>query len=175
MMNFEIVVAMDQKMGIGNAGELPWHLPADLKHFKNVTCEGSTEQKPNVVIMGRKTWESIPAKFRPLPNRLNLVLTRQPDYPLPEGVEKAGSLKRAEEILQAIKHTKVFIIGGAELFCKTLGQPQCNALHITHIDHEFPCDTYFPSIPKDFIPQDKPVWQTESGLKFSFQTYSKQS
>ena len=83
---FSLIVAMDSQNGIGKNGQLPWHLPADLKHFKEITCTVRDPKKQNVVLMGRKTWDSIPEKFRPLPGRINVVLTRHPDLKFPLGV-----------------------------------------------------------------------------------------
>ena len=78
MKPFSIVVAIDSQHGIGKNNDLPWHLPADLKHFKFITTN-SAVGKRNVVVMGRKTWDSIPEKFRPLPNRTNVVLSKSAD------------------------------------------------------------------------------------------------
>lgn len=88
-----VVVAATNKWGIGINGDLPFRISADLKHFKKITCESVGEGKQNAVIMGRKTWESIPAKFRPLPDRVNVVLSstlKQED--MPEGVRIYSSL-----------------------------------------------------------------------------------
>ena len=82
MIKFSLVVAMDEERGIGKQGTLAWRLPADLKHFKEITTEVKDMKKQNAVIMGRKTWESLPEKFRPLPQRLNIVVTTQPNYVL---------------------------------------------------------------------------------------------
>jgi dihydrofolate reductase/thymidylate synthase len=75
--SFSIVVAMDSQQGIGKNNNLPWSLSADLTHFKSLTTTVTHLQKRNAVIMGRKTWNSLPTAFRPLPNRLNIVITRQ--------------------------------------------------------------------------------------------------
>ena len=83
-MKFNLIVAVCGKsMGIGNKGQLPWRLKSEMKHFASTTTTTKDPSKRNAVIMGRKTWESIPIKFRPLKNRLNLVLSRQNDFSLP--------------------------------------------------------------------------------------------
>jgi len=97
MKSFSIVVAVDSEFGIGKVGTLPWHLPADMKHFKTVTTHNASD---NVVIMGRKTWDSIPEKFRPLSQRLNIVISRQEDLILPQGVLLAQCLEHALDLLE---------------------------------------------------------------------------
>ena len=82
-----IVAACGKSLGIGNNGQLPWRLQSEMKHFATTTKTTQDPGKQNAVIMGRKTWESIPLKFRPLKNRLNIVLSRQCDYPLDNQVE----------------------------------------------------------------------------------------
>lgn len=128
-----IVVAMDENGLIGANHALPWRLPDDMKWFKQVTMG-----KP--VLMGRKTYESIPIKFRPLSGRHNIILTRDTAYMAPgctivhtitDGLQKAGAV---EEII---------IGGGAELYTQTL--PLANRIYLTRIHHTFPGDTYFPS------------------------------
>ncbi len=89
---FSLIAACDQEMGIGKGGTLPWRLPGELEYFHRVTSDVTDSTKKNAVVMGRKTWESIPEKRRPLPGRLNCVITRQADYTLPEGVLRFGSL-----------------------------------------------------------------------------------
>src|SRR3989338_11120601 len=100
MAPFNIIVAVDAKNGIGKKGGLPWSLPADLKHFKKITFNTTDESKMNAVVMGRKTWDSIPAKFRPLPGRLNVVLTRDPQLPFPAPVLRATGLPQALGLLE---------------------------------------------------------------------------
>ena len=80
MVNFSLVVAVDSNNGMGRAGALPWHLPGDMKHFKEITTRTESPDKKNVVVMGRKTWESLPGKFQPLPERINVIMTRQEDF-----------------------------------------------------------------------------------------------
>ncbi len=123
-----IVAAMGRNGGIGRRGDMPWRLPAELRHFKRTTLG-----KP--VVMGRKTWESI---GRPLPGRQNLVVTRNPAYRA-EGVQVVGSLVEA---IEAAEGSEVMVIGGGELYRQSL--PLASRLVLTTIDLEPECDTWFP-------------------------------
>lgn len=125
------VVAMDQNRGIGYKGRLPWHLPADLKFFKETTT-GHT------ILMGRKTFESI---GRPLPNRTNVVLTGNPDFRA-EGVEIVRSPEEALKRFAADRD--LYVIGGAEIFRQLL--PFADKLIVTRIGHSFAADTFFPEL-----------------------------
>jgi dihydrofolate reductase len=153
MKNFSIIVAFDEHRGIGKGGVMPWHLPADLKHFRDITSPAASGEQ-NAVIMGRKTWESIPGQFRPLPGRVNAVITRQPGYALPEGVLRASSLTEALESLGGPRRSdigKIFVIGGAQVFAEAIVHPACQSLYLTHISGSFDCDVFFPDIPAYFI------------------------
>jgi dihydrofolate reductase len=162
-MTFDIIVAMDQETGIGQGGALPWNLPGDMKHFKEITSRTKDSSKINAVIMGRKTWDSIPEKFRPLPGRVNVVITRNPDLVLPDGVLKAESLDNALAKLslpsEANRIESVFVIGGAQIFKAALAHPGCQKIHLTHISQAFSCDTFFPEFKKKF---GKETYRSES-------------
>lgn len=126
-----LIVAMDRNRVIGRNNQLPWHLPADLKHFKTLTM-GHT------MIMGRKTFDSI---GRPLPGRVSIVITRNRAY-APADVVVVYSL---DEALAAAPHDdEVFIIGGADVFREAL--PIAHRLYLTVIDHDFDGDTFLPEI-----------------------------
>jgi dihydrofolate reductase len=133
-MKITIIAAMDKNRVIGNQNQLPWHLPADLKHFKTLTLG-----KP--VIMGRKTYESI---GRPLPERRNIVLSQQKNLTLPQ-CEVYSSFTEALHQLSAEK--EIMIIGGEAIFKQTL--PIATDMYLTWIDHEFTGDTFFPEWHKD--------------------------
>jgi len=124
-----IIAAMDRNRLIGNKNQLPWHLPADLAHFKRVTMG-----KP--VIMGRKTYESI---GRPLPGRTNIVLTRSTDFHA-EGVLTATTLEQALEI--AAGEAEVMVIGGSSIYELVL--PKADRLYLTYIEHAYQGDAWFP-------------------------------
>lgn len=142
-MNFTIISALDLNRGIGYENHLPWHLSSDLKHFKAVTTG-------NTVIMGRKTWESIPEQFRPFKERLNIVISRG-EMVLPEGVLLAHSLDEALTLAEenAPAH-KAFVIGGASLYAEAIQHPKCEELILTHIEGEYLVDTYFPEFEDQF-------------------------
>lgn len=120
--SYQVVVAATRDMGIGKDGKLPWRLPSDLKFFKEITMATSDPGKKNAVLMGRKTWESIPLQNRPLPGRLNVVLTRSGSFDIAtaENVVICGSMSSALELLAASPYClsieKVFVIGGGQIF-----------------------------------------------------------
>lgn len=151
-MKISIVVAFDKNQLIGRNNQLPWHLPADLKYFKNVTMG-------HHLIMGRKTYDSI---GKPLPGRTSVVITRQHDWKA-EGCLVAHSLEDAIRLCG--NQEEIFIVGGAEIFKNSL--PVATDLYITKINHQFEGDTFFPEINEnewreisreDHQPDEKNKW-----------------
>ena len=165
MKPFSIVVAIDRAGGIGREGKLPWNLPADMARFKEITQgEGG-----NAVIMGRKTWDSIPEKFQPLPGRLNVVLTRRQDWEAPEGAAAAGNF---EDALRAGEDaTEVFVIGGGAVYEEALRHPNCRTVHMTAIHEEFGCDTFFLPDATQWELESESETAEENGIPFSFCVY----
>ena len=132
-MILSIIVAIGKNNEIGGGNDLLWHLPAELKHFKEITT-GHT------IIMGRKTFESLPKG--PLPNRRNIVVSRNPGLKI-EGAEVYASLDHA--LLKVMDEEKVFIIGGAQIYRQSF--PDADKLYLTKVHAEFPqADTFFPEI-----------------------------
>jgi dihydrofolate reductase / thymidylate synthase len=178
---FYMVVGMAGKTrGIGKDGQLPWTIKSDMKHFKDVTLAGATvpSTKCNAVIMGRKTWESIPQKFRPLPGRINVVLTSNPTFKADnnagDDVITATSLTGAMDTLSSRDNVaKVFVIGGQKLFEEGLESPRCEGLFVTAIENEIAgCDTFFPVIPADrFRMSSRSAAETEGDFTFRFVEY----
>ena len=155
-----LIAAVAKNRAIGKDNQLLWHLPEDLRHFRD-----TTRGKP--VIMGRKTWESIPDAFRPLPGRHNIVVTRNTDYAAP-GATLAGSLEEA--IAQAGDENEIFVIGGAELYRQAL--PIADRLHLTEVDQAYEGDAFFPEIQaEDWQELSRQRQKNESGLVFSFVEY----
>lgn len=174
---FDIIVAVDRKNGIGKNGALPWNLPEDMKHFKAVTLAVSDPRKQNAVIMGRKTWESIPEKFRPLTGRLNIVLTTNKAYGLPPSVIKAYSLDVALDIASSGTYQEsvenIFVIGGASVYTQAIDHSRCQKIFLTRIDADFHCDTFFPSLDQKFSQQDRSSARQQGDLAYQFLIYSR--
>lgn len=177
MTAFAIVVAVDTRSGIGKDGDLPWRLPGDQKHFKALTTETRDPAKRNAVIMGRKTWESLPDRFRPLPGRLNVVLTRQEGYALPAGVRAASGVTEALESIAAdvAGVESVFIIGGKSLYRDALALPVCEQLHITRVEGDFKCDTFFDDPGDNFVLESTSESLCENGIRYQFEVYCRRS
>lgn len=126
-----LIVARARNGAIGKDNAMPWHLPADLAHFKRTTLG-------HPVIMGRRTWESL---GRALPGRRNIVVSRTPGYRAP-GAEVVGSL--AEAWAEAGDAGEAFVIGGAQLYARAL--PEADRIYLTEIDGDVPADAYFPAL-----------------------------
>ena len=157
-----IIAAVAKNRVIGKDNTLIWNIPEDMAHFKALTS-GQT------VIMGRKTWESLPEKFRPLPGRLNVVVSRNADYDAP-GAVLAASLEEA--MAKAENAEEIFVIGGAELYNQAL--PLANRLYLTELANDFAGDSWFPAIlPGDWqeVSRSQPV--EEAGLSYAFVVYQR--
>ena len=175
---FHIIVATDQEGGIGQAGTLPWRLPGDLKRFKAITTQTQGPGHINAVLMGRKTWESLPAPFRPLPGRLNVVLTRQPDYLVPSGVHVFPGLERALKTLgnwsgeTAIED--IFVIGGAEVYQQALAHPDLLKVYWTEVLARCHCDVFVRIPFEDFVVVGSSETFEEQGLEYCFRELVRQ-
>ncbi len=171
---FSIIAAVDQNRGIGKGGRLPWSLPGDLRHFKELTTARSPGKK-HVVMMGRKTWDSLPGRFKPLPHRINIVLSRQQSLSLPQEVYVFPGFDQAwEEMTQghlAKDIESVFVIGGAEIFQAAFLHPQCQRIYLTQIQASLACDTFMPDWNRQFtVVHTSPLFQ-ENGLTYYFAEY----
>lgn len=142
---FDVVVAADLDWGIGKANGLPWpKLKADMAHFRRVTSAAS-EGKLNAIIMGRKTWQSNEMGGKPLPKRLNVVVTRQ-GVTVPEGVVVAGSLEAALMAARGDNIENVFVVGGAELIRHAIAHPKLRWIYFTRVEGRFGCDVAIPDL-----------------------------
>lgn len=138
-MKLSIVVAVSDNDAIGKNGKLLWHLPKDMQYFKAVTMG-------HHVVMGRKTYESIPAKFRPLPGRVNIVVTRQKNYVAP-GCKVVSSVAEAIQFAKANEETELMFIGGGEIYREVFGA--ADKIYLTKVHHVFKdADTFFPEVTK---------------------------
>ena len=146
---------------IGKNGTMPWHLPEDLAHFKRLT-----QGWP--VVMGRKTWDSLPPRFRPLPGRTNIVVTRQPDWAA-AGAVRANSVADALAVCAGAE--EVWIIGGAQIYAQAL--PLAERVEVTEIAADYDGDAFAPTLGDQWTACDRHAGVASSGLKFSFVTYKK--
>lgn len=162
MVALHVIYARARNGVIGHQGAMPWHLPEDLAHFKRTT-------QGHPVIMGRKTWQSLPTAFRPLPGRRNIVITRQLDWQA-EGAEVAHSLQAAIE--SCAPAAIVWVIGGADIYRQAL--PLAQQVVVTEIDADFEGDAFAPELGAEWQVQNASSWQTGSGgLPYRFITYTR--
>ena len=156
-----LIAAVDRRLAIGRRGGLLWNEREDQAHFRRATMGCP-------VIMGRKTWDSLPERFRPLPGRRNIVVTRQAQW-------QAGGAERAASFDDALKRLgdadKAFVIGGGELYALAL--PQADELVLTEIDAEFAdADTFFPSSARTpFVEVSRESRTAGDGTRYAFVTY----
>ena len=163
-MLLHLILARAANGVIGHQNQIPWQLPEDMAHFRQLTMG-------HPVIMGRKTWDSLPARFRPLPGRRNIVVTRQSDWQA-EGAERAGSVDNALALCSDVPD--VWVIGGAQIYAQA--QPLAHDAHITESDLTVEGDAYAPVF-------DRAQWRetarsrhvSTNGLPFSFVTYVRAS
>ena len=155
-MKIGLIWAQARNRVIGKNGVMPWHLPEDLAHFKRVTLN-------HPVVMGRKTWDSIPPRFRPLPGRTNIVVTRQPDWN-ENGAQRTSSLREALQLCE--NSAQVWVIGGAQIYAQAL--PLADELVVTEIDAAFDGDAHAPAIGPDWREVARERIVAASGLPLSF-------
>lgn len=136
-MQVKLIVAIDEDRGIGRDNDLMWQLPDDMNFFKQTTAG-------HIVVMGRKNYDSIPVRFRPLPNRENVVLTRNTTFAAP-GCHVFHSLKECLEHYQSEVLRTIYIIGGGEIYRQALELNCVDEMFITHVHKSYGADTFFPS------------------------------
>jgi dihydrofolate reductase len=160
-----LVAAVAHGGVIGRDGTVPWRLPEDMAFFRELTT-GSP------VVMGRRTWDSLPRRFRPLPGRRNIVVTRNPSWE-GEGAERAGSVDEALG-LAAVGATQAFVIGGAEIYAAAL--PHADELVLTEVELDVAGDTFFPASARDEfeeVARDRHL--SADGTPFAFVTYRRRA
>ena len=160
-MPLHLIYARARNNVIGLQGDLPWHLPEDLAHFKRTTLG-------QPVVMGRITWESIPEKFRPLPGRSNVVVSRQSNYPA-AGATVVDSLQAALALFAPDQ--VVWLIGGAQLYAQ--GLPLASQVVVTEIDADFEGDAHAPLLSADWQEQSRSTHTSAQGLNYSVVTWEK--
>ena len=159
-MRVSVVAAVSRDGVIGRDNAIPWHIPEDARRFRALTMG-------HPVVMGRRTWDSLPERFRPLPGRRNVVVTRNPDWHA-DGAERATSLDDALRLLEG--EPQVFVIGGAGLYAEALAV--ADELLVTEIDAEVKGDVFFPTWDRaTFREESREPHVSEDGVEFAFVTY----
>ncbi|MDB4976480.1 MAG: hypothetical protein JWN48_4821 [Myxococcaceae bacterium] len=170
--DFALVVAADQANGIGKDGKLPWRLPSEMAFFKRLTSAAPVGRR-NAVVMGRKTYESIAPRFRPLTERFNMVLSRDPSY-RPQGAFVAQSFDQALSALGQLETlAQIFCIGGGEIYRIALLHPCCRRVHLTRVHQAFECDTRLADLSVHFALATADGPHQDNGLSYTFETYER--
>lgn len=156
-MEIALIYARAANGVIGRDGTMPWHLPEDLAHFKQLT-------QGHPVIMGRKTWDSLPVRFRPLPGRTNIVVTRQADWH-ENGTQRASSLREALSIAEQ-SNTTTWIMGGAQIYAQAL--PLATRVEVTEIARDYEGDAYAPTLGPEWVETARSSHVSAGGLPYHF-------
>ena len=164
MTRINLVFARSTNGVIGVSNTLPWHLPEDMAHFRKLTSSAP-------VIMGRKTWDSLPARFRPLPNRVNVVVTRQAEW-FAEGAVRVTGLPEAIALCEGRQAPEAWVIGGAQIY--EAAMPFADRAIITEIDHDFAGDAFAPVFDAAWRETARESHVSVNGLKFSFVTLERE-
>ena len=159
-MKISLIVAVAENGVIGKDNDLIWHLPKDMQFFKKITIG-------HHVIMGRKNFESIPHKYRPLPNRTNIIITRQSEYKA-EGCIVVNSVETALEIAKNNGDIEPFIIGGGQIYRIAIEKNLVDKIYLTKIHHSFKGDTFFPELSSDWKETNKTENKADEKHKYNY-------
>jgi len=174
MKDFSIIIAVDNENGIGAANDLAWNIPEDRKYFRDVTTKTKDPKKQNAVIMWRKTWESIPKKYRPFSKRQNYILSRSYKN-WAKNASWAFEFSDIESCLKQVGKRKdienIFVIGWAQIYNQVLKHPHFKRAHVTRIYHKYHCDTFFDGLPKDFQLESRSEMKEHDGIEFEISIY----
>lgn len=163
-MEIALIYARAANGVIGHNGTMPWHLPEDLAHFKQLT-------QGHPVVMGRKTWDSLPARFRPLPGRTNIVVTRQADWHQ-TGAQRAHSLRDALSLAEQTSPV-VWVMGGAQIYAQAL--PLATRVEVTEIARDYEGDAHAPQLGPEWVETARQHHVSAGGLPFSFATFERRA
>jgi len=159
-MKISLIVAVSENGVIGKDNDLIWHLPKDMQFFKKITIG-------HHVIMGRRNFESIPHKYRPLPNRTNIIITRQSEYKA-EGCIVVNSVETALEIAKNNGDIEPFIIGGGQIYRIAIEKNLVDKIYLTKIHHSFKGDTFFPELSSNWRETNKTENKADDKHKYNY-------
>lgn len=178
-MKFSMILAVDEKNWIWVSWDLAWKLPSDMKYFKEITTKTYDLAKHNAVIMWKNTWKSIPVKYKPLPNRINCILSHELEKDniwskIDDFVLYFNSFEHCLSELESKENVEnIFVIGGAVLYNYALKNELLDKIYITRIKWDFNCDVHFDWIPDNFVLESYTDYTKENDIEYSFQVYKK--
>lgn len=176
-MKFSIIIATDSKNWIWKNNSLVWKIPSDMRYFKELTSNTKDLSKLNAVIMWRKTWESIPGKFRPLQDRINCILSttlksESINSQIDDFTLYFNSLEHClNELSKKDNLENIFIIWWAVLYNSLLDSPLLDKIYLTRIEWDFDCDVFFDWVPIDFKKISNSEINEENNIKFSYEVW----
>ena len=183
MLPFSIVVAFSKNMrGIGHNNQIPWNITYDTKNFKKITTTTINPNNKNAVIMGRKTFDSLPDSVKPLPGRVNVVISRSkelqnyaPGLDCSQNIILASSLENAIIMIKELENIEeTFVIGGASIYKEAISLPNCKKIYATIIEkNSCNFDSFFPYIPDSFVFSNGSKLYTENQYEFRFMEYTR--
>lgn len=179
MKKFSLILAVDKKNWLWKSGDLVWKIPGDMKYFKNITSKTQDLAKHNAVIMWRKTWDSIPSKYRPLPDRINCILSRSLKYEdihskIDNFVLHFNSFDHClKELTNKDNIENIFVIGWANIYNQVLNNPELEKIYLTRILWEFDCDVFFDWVPDNFHLESYTDEKEDNNIKYRFEVWSK--
>lgn len=179
MKKINMIIAIDDNNWLWKKWDLAWKISSDMKKFKKITSETKDLWKLNAVIMWKKTWDSISSKFRPLPNRINCILSRSIKHEsikskIDDFVLYFNSIDSClEELLKKTNIENIFVIGWANIYSQFLSQERLDKIYVTKIIWDFWCDVFFDWIPNNFELEDESEQIEEKWIKFKYQVYKK--
>lgn len=176
MKKFSIILALDNENGIGKKWDLAWKIPEDMKYFRDTTTHTKSDKKQNALIMGRKTWESIPEKYRPFKDRKNFILSRSyKDGDM--GESWAIKYSQFEACLKDISAMddieEIFVIGGWQLYNEVISHECFEKAYITRIFHKYHCDVFFDGLPKNFKRVSRSDMKIHEWIEYEFLIYTR--
>lgn len=167
-----MILAVDEDNGLWKSNSLAWRIKADMSYFKEITTTTLDPTKQNAVIMWRRTWESIPPKFRPLPDRKNYILTRDTTF-----VWWDGSFSRLEDCLETLQKDttieNIYIIWWAQIYNEAIQKDIADTIYLTQVFGSFDCDVFFVWVPDNYELETIGEKQEENGISFKFLVYQK--
>lgn len=176
MKDFSIILAVDNENGLWKCWDLAWSIPEDMKYFRDTTTQTKDPNKQNAVIMGRRTWNSIPEKYKPFKNRKNFILSRwyEDGTSNENGVYEFSSFDsclQAASKMQDIE--EIFIIWWSQLYNESIQHPRLKKAYITRIYSKFHCDIFFHGLPLHFKLQSRSEMKEHQWLEFEFSVYER--